>query len=578
MINIDEEEWNYLKNPNERVIPDISLFKDGQEFLRQLYNQKEKEITIIPDYDADGVTSGIYAYYGLKLLHIGCKVNVYFPDADDGFGLSPDSVNKALELFPNTEVLLTTDNGISAIDGVNEANIKGVKVLITDHHEGLDIEPDALAIINPNRVGDTYPFKGLSGGHVIHKVLWGYMLTVEPDKQDGLEALYPLVGISTVADMMPIQKENHTILKQALHLMNRDDFEQYLAKIIQKYPVLDGYGYGLLALLKALDNYKKAYKPYDESTFGWVIGPIFNTPRRLTNKPNEAFKLFLQDDWNKAYNQACSLIELNESRKEVVQEAVDTLEESTIFQQFSNNPRAQSFQTSATHGVVGIISGRLSNTYKVPTIVFSEPDEDGFIQGSGRSPEGINLLKIVDKIHKYAPAIFKTYGGHAGACGVTIKASGWEIFEQYFNEFGSIEQEKQTIGEIKAVPVTFPDPLIKPYGKEPFTLEDKMDTVPFINALDELSKVAPFGQGFPPLEGVITIEKETVELMTMGKQKNHLKVKMPFVPFEVIVWSDAQRIIDSSEDMITILFKFSINEWNGRISLQGIANDYFLHD
>lgn len=578
MIAFDDKEWNYLKHPEKRPIPDMSQLKGSQNFLRQLYNQKNKEITIMPDYDTDGVTSGIYAYYGLQLLHIGTNVNIYFPDANDGFGVSPESVRKAMDVFPSTQVLLTTDNGISAIEGVKEANRQGLNVLITDHHEGLKEEPAALGIVNPNRVGDNYPFKGLSGAHVIHKVLWKYMETVEPDKKDGLEALTPLVGLSTVADIMPIQKENHTLLKQVLQLMNQEDFNEYLTQIVKKYPVLTGYGYGLLALLSALAKNKKAYKPYDESTFGWVISPMFNAPRRLYNKPDEAFKLFLKDDWGDAYRQAEHLMDINESRKDHVQEAVDTLEGNEIYQQFTKDPNAQSFQTAASHGIVGIISGRISNTYKVPTIVFSEPDGDGFIQGSGRSPEGVNLLEIVHKVHKYVPNIFKTYGGHAGACGVTIEASGWKVFEEYFSHFGKEAQSNQTLGDVQAVPVSFPDPYIKPYGKEAFTIEDTTDSKRILSTLDTLDDYAPFGQGFPSLGGVITLDLETVDLRAMGAKKNHLKIKMPFTPFEVIVWSDAQRILNAKESMLTIIFRFDKNEWNGRISLQGLTEDYFLHD
>lgn len=578
MTQLTDEEWTYLQHPNTRPIPDVTQFKDGSTFLRQLYNQKHKNITIMPDYDADGVTSGIYAYYGLKLLGIGNTVNIYFPNADDGFGLSPTSVTKARHLFPDTDVLLTTDNGISGIDGVNEANNHGIKVLITDHHEGESIEPAALAIVNPNRIGDTYPFKGLSGAHVIHKVLWSYMQTVCPEKEEGLRALWPLLAISTVADVMPIRNENHTLLKQALTLINRHDFTEYMTTIVHQFPELTGYSYGMVALFKALENKRRAKPPYSESTFGWVIGPLLNSPRRLTNKPDAAFNVFLQTDWESAYNRANALIELNEQRKGIVQDAIDNLENNRSFENFTKHPIAQTFQTTAGHGVVGIIAGRLSNTYKVPVIVFSEPDAEGYIQGSGRSPDGIHLLNIVKKVHEKIPAIFKTFGGHGAACGITIKESGWSIFEEYFELFGKDAIQDQPVPDIDAVPITFPDPILKPFGKEPWTIEDTTDAKVFIEAIDELSCIAPFGHGFPPLQGVVTINLSSIQMQTMGKDKNHMKFRSQFVPFEIIVWGDAKRIQESTSQYITVVFNFDINEWNGRTTLQGIGQDYLLHN
>lgn len=576
--NISNDEWEKLKNPDLRAVPDVDQFKGGEEFLRHLFNQKNKVITIMPDYDADGVTSGIYAYYGLKTLNIGSHVNVYFPNADDGFGMSPISVTKALELFPDTDVFLTTDNGLSAIAGTDEANKRGVKVMITDHHMGEDIEPNALAIVNPNRKNDMYPFKGLSGAHVIHKILWAYMKAVCPEKEDALTAMLPLVAISTVADVMPIRDENHSLVKKALVQLNQPNAIEYYQSIMTRFPELKGYLLGLVALLKVMETTKKATAPYNESTFGWVIGPLFNSPRRLTNKPDAAFNLFLQSEWKNAAMQAMYLIELNDERKDIVQTSVDTLEQNPLFKAFEQAPVAQTFKTSASHGVVGIIAGRLTNTYKVPVIAFSQPDENGHIRGSGRSPEGVDILSIVKKVNEKVPNIIVGFGGHEGACGITIHETGWEIFERYFEEYGSQAIVEQPTLEVSGYPVTFPDPIINPMGLEATTIEDKLDTVPFIEALNELELIAPFGHGFDPLSGLITIDLSSVVPQIMGNKRNHIKFKIPFVPFEIIIWSDAQRISESTCNYITIQFAFSLNEWNGRISLQGIGKDYTLHN
>lgn len=575
---ISDEEWHYLTHPEQRPIPSAMALGEGKYFLRELYNSQHKVITILPDYDADGITSGIIAYMGLQLLNIGKRVHLYYPDADDGFGLSPVSVDKALDQFPDTQIFLTTDNGISAIDGVNEANQRGAHVLITDHHQGGKQEPNGLAIVNPNRVNDPYPFKGLSGGGVIYKILHDYMETVDPSKKEALESLLPLVGISTVADVMPIIGENHTIVKQSLRWMNQPNVIGVMKTLMNQHPALKPYLLGLTALITALKEQKKAYQPYTEKIFGWVIGPILNTPRRLTNKPDEAFELFVQPSWYKASKQALHLIELNETRKTVVKETIATMENTPAFRHFQQNPSVRSFQTTAGHGVVGLIAGRLTNSYHVPTVVFSHADEDGYIQGSGRSPEGIHLLNILDKIYHRTPEIFKSYGGHASACGITIKESEWEAFNQQFELFGAQAVAKQPEIDVQAVPLSYPNPMIEPLGKDPFVICSEKDTETLLEAVKLLDNLAPFGHGFPPLQAVLTVYKGSVNPRIMGKQQNHLKMQHPDVGFDLIVWGDAKRIQQSSENYLTAIVSLGANTWNGKTSLQGIVDDYLLHD
>jgi len=576
--HISTEEWHYLKHPESRPIPDAMELEEGKDFLRELYNAKDKVITVLPDYDADGVTSGLIAYFGLQLLNVGHRVYLYYPDADDGFGLSPVSVDKALDQFPDTQVFLTTDNGISAIEGVNEANQRGAHVLITDHHQGLVQEPNALAIVNPNRVSDSYPFKGLSGGGVIYKVLYTYMNRVAPDKKHALESLLPMVGLSTVADVMPITGENHSVVKQSLRWLNQENVIDVMSDLMNQYPVLKPYFIGLTALIQILKDRKKAYQPYTEKIYGWVIGPILNTPRRLTNKPNEAFELFLQPSWYKATKQASYLIDLNESRKDVIKETIESMEQTADFRFFQSQPSVRSFRTDAGHGVVGLIAGRLMNSYGLPTIVFSQPDENGRIQGSGRSPEGVHLLDILNKVHARIPDAFVSYGGHAGACGITITESSWESFNQLFELFGKQAVAEQPEREVRAVPLTYGDTMIRPLGKDPFVVQDTQDIDLLLEATDILDEIAPFGHGFPPLQAVITVQRSQINERTMGKKQNHLKIQHKTIPFDIIAWSDAKQFNINDDEYVTFIVSLGSNTWKGKTTLQGVADDYMFHD
>ena len=215
--DIDKSELPELLKPTQQLENDPFLIKDSREWLNQLFNHKDDEITVVGDYDADGVLASAVMREGLNILNIGKQVNTYVPTRMDGYGITPVSVQRLMQQFPNTQTIVTVDNGVAAFDGVQAAKDLGLTVLVTDHHlakpEGL---PIADAIVDINRPGDDYPFKGISGTAMAYKMLQAYARIINPGLSTMIEQLKVLVGISTVTDMMPMRHENRYWVVYAL--------------------------------------------------------------------------------------------------------------------------------------------------------------------------------------------------------------------------------------------------------------------------------------------------------------------------------------------------------------------------
>ena len=221
ITNMTPELYDQLVNSKPSDWHDGSLLHRSREWIDFLHTLDGKVITVIPDYDADGLMSGDTIYAALYVLG-WTNVNMYYPTMATGYGLSEESLEEALGLFPDTEAIITTDNGIKAYAGVKKAKELGLSVLVTDHHPGVELEPDADVIVDPNSFyDDTYPFKSISGGEVAYKLMVYYAQTYGTVEQLALvQALYPFAGISAVADMMEMLDENRFLVKETVKFLS----------------------------------------------------------------------------------------------------------------------------------------------------------------------------------------------------------------------------------------------------------------------------------------------------------------------------------------------------------------------
>lgn len=381
--------------------------------LRHAILHQEK-ILVIADYDADGATACAVAVKGLALL--GAKIDFLIPNRfEDGYGLTPEIVEQAAVYAPTW--ILTVDNGISSVTGVNRAHELGIKVLVTDHHLAGKELPNAI-IVNPNQPDCTFPSKNLAGVGVIFYVLLAlralmrdrgdFKLKTEPN----LAILLDLVALGTVADVVKLDSNNRILVAQGLKRMRKG---QACAGITALF-TLSGRD---IARAGAFD-------------LGFTLGPRINAAGRLQDM-SLGVACLLATEMNEALGMAKELDELNRERRHI--EVAIQAEAQMILAQL--NIKAQcsvSLYDPVWHeGVIGIVASRIKEQHHRPCFVFAK-SKDGIIKGSGRSIYGLHLRDALDLLDKKEPGILKRFGGHAMAAGVSIVEADFERFAVHFEE------------------------------------------------------------------------------------------------------------------------------------------------
>ena len=373
--------------------------------------QRGEKITIYGDYDVDGVTAVSILY--LYLRDHGADVSYYIPNRiGEGYGVSASAVESLAA--GGTKLMITVDTGITATEEVERARELGVDFVITDHHECRAELPAAVAVVNPHRPDDTYPFKDLAGVGVIFKVMCAleHALTQDPMidcVRRLLESYADLVAIGTIADVMPICGENKIIVKLGLAMMENTERP------------------GLIALFRAVsgtqDDRAKAKKRSKVSSgfIGYTIAPRINAAGRIRSA-SIAVELFLSNTVEAALPYAQELCDANKERQEeenhIVQEAYDMIAEQCDLE----HDRVIILDSDHWHhGIIGIVSSRITERYGLPSILVSFEGAEGtgadaVGKGSGRSIKGMNLVDAL----VYSKEHLVKYGGHELAAGLSV--------------------------------------------------------------------------------------------------------------------------------------------------------------
>lgn len=539
--------YTQYMNTDDRFT-DFKLFKD--ELTLQL--NKQPEITIVPDYDADGICSGLVAFYGLKL--IGFKnINLYTPVTHYGYGLNPMTIHHIMNAYPNTQTILTTDNGINASEGIKIAkNIYNLDILVTDHHEGRNefFPKDAKVVINPNRNDkeENYPFKSISGSVVIWKLLQSYLIENEykPEILKDLNSLIYLVGISTISDVMPFEKENRDYIKSALSTMNQiealidntvnEDIKQ-LHKIMKVF-------------IDELQSQKFIYnQTLNDADIGFVIAPILNSARRILDSSEMPFALFTLPH-NSTYNDIKSrvdfLISLNVKRKDIIKEEksridYDDSKSCIVYQKYS-----------VTHGIAGLVANEIMKQCEKPVIALSYD-----YSGSARSLNGLSLQHALSYVDKKDPNIILNWGGHELAAGLKVNPLYIDEFEKYMCEyFDQFEAKKSTKHYI-----TLTD------------LENEELADELIDANDDFDALKPFSAKAPQPIFKLKFDIDDYQLLSMKEKHGKIKFNNKL---EMIYWNGYQELADlqfSDNSQINAICRFQINEFKGKKTAQFILSE-----
>ena len=470
---LDDEQIKVFLEPtrsnfyNPFLMPDMEFAVDR---IIQAIKNKEK-IVIYGDYDVDGITSTTVLKRFLE--ERGINVGYYIPNRlKEGYGLNKNAIKQIAD--DGTNLMITVDCGISGIDEVEYAKSMGMDVIVTDHHEPLEILPNALAVVDAKRKDNVYPFNQLAGVGVVFKLIQAISIKLGLDEKENLKYL-DIVCLGTIADIVPLIDENRVIAKLGLKLIETG-----------RNPALK-----TIILLSG-------YKTITSTTISFGVAPRVNACGRM-GYADEALKLFLSDNLQEIQNKTAKLNEFNKERqdkeKAIFEEAVKKIEENN---ELENDIIVLSGK-GWHHGVIGIVASKITDMYFKPSILLCE--EDGICKGSGRSVPGLDLHEALCATSND----LEKYGGHAMAIGLSLKKEKLESFKKNINEYiKSLNlDELQQVFEIDMC----------------VNLKDIN-----VNDINELKKLEPFGEANRmPIFAIKNLRIDSIRALTDGK---HLKLRL----------------------------------------------------
>lgn len=486
------------------LLPDMDKCIEG---IMKAINAKEK-ILIYGDYDVDGVTAAALMYQALKMAG-AVDVDIVLPDRfEDGYGMSTKIVQKAVE--EGVKLVVTVDCGSSNEQIISSLLEHKIYTIVTDHHELLNGTPkSAIAVVNPKRedLRLSTKFNNFAGVGVAFEV--ARALVKMGRIPEGKEKwLMDLVVIGSVADRMVMRGENWKICYFGMIVLKRTRRK------------------GLKKLMKIA-----GIKEVSSEVIGFGIAPRLNAAGRMQSA-QMALKLMLVEDELEAEFLANELNDLNMERKKVQNKAIKEM-------------KIEDEPVIVTHGechegVIGIVAGRLVEKYKKPVFVFTSSGDNDEIKCSGRSFGDFNLAESLKEVEN----LLIKGGGHAAACGATIKKVDFQKFKEKINEFYKkldlVDQERF---------------LEKKADLEIF--DEKID----VKLAEELERLEPFGNGN---ESPIFCKKNATlsDVRLMGKEKNHMSFLLDGVKFVYFFVPEEMAGLQNG-DRVNVKFEIGLDEWNG---------------
>ena len=513
--------------------------------LEAIY-RSQRRILVFPDFDMDGIASGVIGFAGLSEL--GFNASLYVPEPSDGYGFSGDVVRKVMSQFPYIGAVLTCDVGITAHEGVSEFKSMGVEVLVTDHHVPGEWPVPADCIVNPRRVDDLYKNKQICGAYVLYQVIQRYADTYRTVyEQEQIRRLSVFAGIGTISDSMPLLYENRGIVSDAVMVLKMS----HMYGSNEHFPFINGSD-RYLRVFKGLNRLLRHLNlsVIDEDAIGFYIAPMFNSVKRMDGELSAAFAVFLASD-PMPYIEYLS--DLNERRKTLTAEAFDVL-------RYNAHPWAPYLYLSdAPRGVLGLLAQKVMSDTGLPSIVVrgaSDSSQNAFA-GSGRSPSWYPLMPR-------SRAAGFSVAGHDVAFGIHFKS------QDELTAFCSFVHEdiKTFMPDAGPLARTEPDFIIAPDGSG----DTYLDVPLFDGFLTELEKYKPFGVGFPAPDIELRFVAQHASWSIIGKDRTHLKVTLDY-GFDVLCWNQADmHYLSQSSDLICVRGKLSRYEFNGTDGVQFTGN------
>ena len=489
-----------------------------------------RSILVVGDYDADGATGSALAVLGLRALGAPAVSYLVPSRFAFGYGLSPPVVDAAAPGRPG--LIVTVDNGIAAIAGVERANALGIPVLVTDHHLAGDVLPAAAAIVNPNQPGCPFPSKHLAGVGVVFYVLAalrasfrkaGWFTTSRPEPN--LASLLDLVALGTVADVVALDLNNRILVEQGLRRIRAGSCRP-----------------GIRALLQVAGRDPGRATAAD---LGFFAGPRLNAAGRL-EEMSIGVECLLEEDPARALDLATRLHELNRQRRDIedgMRAEAEYLVERLTFRGDEIPPGLCLFGRGWHQGVSGIVAARIRERYHRPVVAFAEAG-DGMLRGSARSVDGLHIRDAIDAVDRLHPGLIERFGGHAMAAGLTLRADGLPAFRAAFAEVVRAE-----LGDLP------PEREIRSDGELPAGLFS-------IETAEALRLGGPWGKGFP--EPLFDGAFEVSSARLVGER--HLKLRVRAgrgAVLDAIGFNLGERL-HAAQGRVLLAYRLDVNEYLGR--------------
>ncbi|MFZ2235897.1 MAG: single-stranded-DNA-specific exonuclease RecJ [Dokdonella sp.] len=501
---------------------------------------RDAQIVVVGDFDADGATGTAVAIRGLRMLGAKCVAYRVPNRVLHGYGLSPALV--ATLGAPKPDLIVTVDNGVASLAGVDAANALGIAVLVTDHHLPGPHLPNAAAIVNPNLTGDAFPSKALAGVGVMFYLLLAlrahlrergaYAIKPEPD----LSLLLDLVALGTVADMVPLDRNNRLLVEAGLR------------RIRARRAVA-----GITALLESSGRDPARTVASD---LGFAVAPRINAAGRLEDM-SIGIECLLTDDLYVARELADRLSTINSERREVQSNMLEQAEAATgrwLAQRNGNElPTGLTLFDDQWHpGVVGLVASRIKDRLHRPVIACA-PAGDGSdeLRGSARSIPGFHIRDALAEVDAMHPGLIGRFGGHAMAAGMTLDRTKLPAFSKAFDE---IVSRRLTTESLHAELLT----------------DGALDVADFDLVLArQLRYAGPWGQNY--LEPLFDNVFQLLAIKIVAEK--HWRLTLQYADrreaLEAMLFNAPSQ--QPQEGPLRVIYQMDLDEWNGRERLRLIA-------
>lgn len=483
---------------------------------------EDLKITVFGDYDCDGTAACAMLYSYLEAQ--GADVDFYIPDRSEGFGMNIEALKKLVNR--GTELIITVDNGISAIEEAQFLKKNGVELIITDHHQPGARLPECAACVDPNRADDISPFKDLCGAGVVLKLL----IALEGDEEFILDSYAALAAVAAVGDVVPLKGENRYIVQRGLENIRR---EQHAG------------------LTQLINSAGRSCAKISSNDLAFAVCPRINAAGRVSTADKAVRLMLCEDDAETAHRLAEELSELNASRRELESAII-----ADVKKQIAENPLILKQRVIVLsgegwhHGVVGIVCAKILEKYGKPVVMISV--EKGEARGSVRSIEGFSVHKMLTE----CSGTLTKYGGHPGAGGFSLPPDKVGEFTEQIYAYAANFYPKMPVLEF---------PIDKEVSARELTAEN----------VGRLSLLEPFGEGNRiPLFLLRNCTVKSKRAMKDGKFTS-FEIENDGVVLRVISFRmPFAKFFPMPGDRIDVAATAVINEYNGRESVELMLEDH----